>query len=385
MPFASDPLYLSAALLLVVALSEWIGRRAFFRHVGPAFIVIILGAILSNARLIPASAATAPLYDGVFNFIAPLAIFFLLLDVRLADVRRAGLPMLLLFGLGSAATMGGSVAGYYLVAGGGAAVPQGPAIAGMFTGTYIGGAVNLNAIALQYGVNKEGTLFAAINAADNIITAVWMIATLVLPRVLQQWFPRTGGAGAIATAGDPTPISTDAATGEAGAFDFALLIALGCATLFVSHAIAHVVPAIPFVLILTTVALALAQLPLVQRLRGGQLLGNLTVLLFLAVVGAHCDFGALVSNGSVALRLLAWVTLTVGIHALLLFGLGGVLRQDWAVVSIASNANIGGAATAGVLATSIGRGDLRLPGILVGAVGNAVGTYAGVLVVECLR
>ena len=383
MAFINDPLYIATALLLIVAFSEWLGSRPLFRYVGAAFIVIIVGAVLANVRLIPASAAAAPLYDGVFSIIAPLAIFFLLLDVRLADVRRAGLPMLMLFGLGAAATMAGSIAGYHFVGGSSGAVPNAPAVAGMFTGTYIGGAVNLNAIALQYGVNKDGTLFAALNAADNIITAVWMIATLALPRLLQRWFPRSGGACAAAVGAGSREEANERS--GAGLFDVALLLALGCATLAVSHLIARYVPAIPFVLILTTVALLLAQLSIVQRLRGAELLGQLTVLLFLAVVGAHCDIAALVGKGSVAALLLAWVTITVGIHALLLFMIGGVLRQDWAMISVASNANIGGAATAGVLATSIGRGDLRLPGVLVGAVGNAVGTYAGVLIVEWLR
>ena len=52
---------------------------------------------------------------------------------------------------------------------------------------------------------------------------------------------------------------------------------------------------------------------------------------------------------------------------------------------MASNANIGGATSAGVLATAIGRGELRLPGILAGSLGNALGTYAGFLVAEFLR
>ena len=70
---------------------------------------------------------------------------------------------------------------------------------------------------------------------------------------------------------------------------------------------------------------------------------------------------------------------------LLIFGLGGLFRQDWAIISVASNANVGGATTAGVLATAIGRDDLRLPGILAGSLGNAIGTYAGVLIAIYLR
>jgi len=139
------------------------------------------------------------------------------------------------------------------------------------------------------------------------------------------------------------------------------------------------------VLILTTIALLLAQTPAVQHLHGAKTLGYLTVLLFLAVVGAYCDIGALIANGAVAVLLLAWVSIIVGVHAVLLFGISGLLKQDWAIVAVASNANIGGATTAGVLATAIGRDELRLPGILAGSLGTALGTYAGVFVAQWLR
>jgi uncharacterized membrane protein len=167
--------------------------------------------------------------------------------------------------------------------------------------------------------------------------------------------------------------------------DLALLLALGFGSLFVSQLVSVWFPAVPYVLTLTTIALVLAQLRAVQKLRGATVLGYFTVLLFLAVVGAYCDLAALIANGAVAGTLLAWVTIIVGIHALILFGIGGLFRQDWAIIAVASNANIGGATSAGVLATAIGRGDLRLPGILAGSLGNAVGTYAGVLIALYLR
>ena len=384
MPMLSDPLYVLAVLALLVALAEWLSARRFFRYVGSALTVIIAAAIVANLRLIPSASNAPPLYDGIFNYVAPLAIFFLLLDVRLRDLRKAGAAMLLLFCLGALATIAGSVIAYYLIAPQSHGIENAHALAGMFTGTYIGGSVNLNAIALQYGVTKSGTLFAALNAADNIVTTIWIVATLLLPRLLQRWFPRqlreadAGAAGA-------TSVEPLEAISDAKVFDLALLLALGTGSLFLAHTVGHYAPAVPFILILTTIALALAQLPGVQRLHGARTLGYLTVLLFLAVVGAYCDIGALIANGSIALLLLAWVSIVVALHALLLFVIGGFLKQDWAIVAIASNANIGGATTAGVLATAIGRDELRLPGILSGSLGTALGTYAGIFVAEFLR
>jgi uncharacterized membrane protein len=360
--FVRDPIYVGAILLLLVALSEWLCAKRFFRYLGSALTVIIAAAILANIGVIPSSSNAPLLYDGIFGYVAPLAIFFLLLDVRLRDLRFAGLPMLVLFGLGAAATMAGAIISYHLLAPPAHGIPQGFAIAGMFTGTYIGGSINLNAVALHYGVGKDGTLFAAINAADNVITTLWIVATLLLPRLLQRWLPRTVAAsGAAARNGVPVnPLETKE---QIDVLSLSLLIALGLACLFLSQLCSNYLPALPAILVLTTLALVLAQIPAVQKLRGAKTLGYLAV----------------------ALLLLKWVTLIVAIHAVLLFGLGGLFKQDWAMVSIASNANVGGAATAGVLATALGRDELRLPGILVGSVGNAIGTYAGILVAELLR
>ena len=385
MAFTSDPIYVATILLLLVALAEWLSPRRYFRYLGSALIVILAAAIMANLRLIPSASNAPPLYEGIFNYVAPLAIFFLLLDVRLRDVRKAGPAMLMMFGLGALATMAGSLAGFYIIAPEQNGIPHGPVLAGMFTGTYIGGSVNLNAIALQYGVTKEGILFAALNAADNIVTTIWIVATLVLPRILQRWFPRhIPGDAVTAVAASAAAPPLDARE-RMSVFSLAFLLALGTGSLFAAHAVSHYVPVIPFILVLTTVALLLAQLPAVQQLHGARTLGYVTVLLFLAVIGAYCDLGALIASGSIALLLLAWLSIIVAIHALLLFGIAGALKQDWAIVAVASNANIGGATTAGVLATAIGRDELRLPGVLAGSVGTAVGTYAGVLVVQLLR
>jgi uncharacterized membrane protein len=368
-------------LALLVAASEWLAHRRGFRQIGSALIVILSAAVLANVGLLPSSSNAPPLYEGIFSYVAPLAIFFLLLDVRLKDLRLAGLPMLLLFALGAAGTVAGALLSFPLIAPAEAGVAQPHAVAGMFTATYIGGSVNLNAVALHYGMAKEGALFAAINAADNVITTPWIMATLLLPRLLQRWLPRKVAAGAAGAVVAPL-IDTRERVDAGG---IALLIALGTASLLVAQLCSRFLPGLPAVLVLTTIALVLAQIPLVQQVHGARTLGYFAVLLFLAVIGAYCDLRALFATGSTAMLLLAWVSIIVAVHALILFGIGGLLRQDWAMISIASNANVGGASTAGVLATALGRDELRLPGILVGSLGNAIGTYAGILVAEWLR
>ncbi len=384
MQLLSDNLYVTAVLLLLVAIAEWLGQRKYFHYLGSTLIVIIAAAVLANAHLLPSSQDASPVYEGIFSYAAPLGIFFLILDVRLKDLRAAGLPMIVMFLAGATFSVAGVLISFYIIQPQLHGVRNAFAVGGMYTGTYIGGSANLNAVALQYGVNKDGTLFAAINAADNIITAVWMILTIFLPPFLQRLFPRKQ-AFVADTSSKANNLNTDTVKEEMSILSIGIMLFLGVASLFLSQFITQLFPKIPSILTLTTLALVFAQIPFVQKLKGSKIFGYFLVLLFLAVVGAYCDIHALISNGNIALILLIWVTAIVFIHGMLLFMSGAIFKQDWYIISIASNANIGGATTAAAMATSLGRRDLRLPGILVGSLGTAIGSYIGILVAEFLR
>ncbi len=386
MSFIQQPAYIIFILFLLIVFSEWLATRKYFKHIGSVLIIIIATAILANLKIIPSSGNATSLYDKIFEYAAPLGIFFLLLDVRLKDLKMAGIPMLTMFLIGAAATAIAAIVGYWLVS------PQhqmnnAHAIAGMFTGTYIGGSVNLNAVALQYGVQKDGTLYAAVNAVDNILTTFWIFMTIFLPPIFQKIWPRKINVPAEMKALSENEIMKSATQikTETSVTDIAYLLALGFGSLFISSFITKYIPQIPAILVLTTLAIVFAQIPFVQKLKGGKLMGMLLVMIFLAVIGAYCEISALIKSGDIAKSLLLWDTLLIFIHGILIFGIGGLLKQDWTLISIASNANIGGASSAPVCAISLGRPDLQLPGILVGSIGLAIGSYLGILVAELVK
>ena len=386
MPFIQEPVYIITVLLLLIVISEWLAGKSFFKHIGSVLLIIIAAAILANLGVIPTSTNAPPLYDGIFRYAAPLGIFFLLLEVKLKDLKFAGFPMMLMFFIGSAATMIAVIVGYKIVN------PQhhinlANAVGGMYAGTYIGGSANLNAVALNYEVNKDGVLFAAVNAVDNILTTIWMILTLLLPAVMQKFFPRKRNIPPHLEGLSDEEIRdriTQSAT-NISLTDIAILLALGFGTLFISAQAAQFLTGLPSIIVLTTLALIFAQIPFVQKLEGGKIIGYLLIMLFLAVIGAYCDIDALLKSGNAAGILLLWVTIIVFLHGIIIFTVGGLLKQDWDIVAIASNANIGGATSAPVCAASLGRPDLQLPGLLAGTVGNAIGTYLGILVAEFLK
>ncbi len=381
----TEPLPILFILFLNIVVCEWLSQKSVFRHLGTALLVIILTAIEANLGLVPTT--DTPLYDAIFSYVTPFALFVLLLNVNLKDLRRAGLPMLTMFLIGSVGTIVGVVVSMWLFSGPRTVGPQFFALAGMFTGTYIGGSINFHAVALHYGVAKSGNLFVAATAADNILTALWMIATLAIPQFLQRVWPRRVRTSADQVEATPIQQQTPPADDSEilSPFDLALLIALGLGAMWISQQLHNQFAAAPVVLLLTTIALVLAQFRAVNRLRGGRVLGLTAIYLFLAVIGAYCDMAALIRDGQLAVVLFGMICTLVLIHAGFVFGIGAIFRQEWAVLGIASQANIGGATSALALARSLDRPDLQLPAVLVGSLGNAIGTYLGILVAELLR
>lgn len=288
--------------------------------------------------------------------------------------------MLIAFSLGALGTMVGVTVALQLIDYQAVFGERYAAIAGMMTGTYTGGSANFNAIALEYGMVKEGAVFTGIVVADNIMTTIWMLVTLSLPVVMKRIRNnpevRNNSTAKAETHSDEEKLSP---------LDLGLLIAMALATMFVSDLIADWSSSqgfgVPSILILTTAALVLAQTKFIQRISGAKLLGMYAVYLFLVVVGAFCEVTALAAVGINAIDILIFTGAIVLVHGIVLVSCGLIFKLDWSIVAIASQANIGGASTALALAKSFKRSDLVLPAILAGALGTGVGTYLGFLVV----
>ena len=207
-----DPRLILAVLALNIALSEYLATRTCLRHVGTALLVIVITAVTANLGLLPTYSSEITLYSGIFDLVAPLGICLLLLQVSLREVLTAGRAMLTMFLIGALGTVLGVIVGMTAVGGTDAFGSQTPALGGMFVGTYIGGSINFNAIALEYDLRSTPELFAGANAVDALMTAVWMAACIILPRGLRRFWRRPRPATAASTATTTAAIATS--TGE---------------------------------------------------------------------------------------------------------------------------------------------------------------------------
>ncbi len=380
-----NPVLVLFALAAVVLAALWLEAHvAPFRKIGAAATAILLALTLSNLGVIPGE---SPVYDFMLGRAVIAGIILILLSVSLSSIREAGAPMLAAFGIGAVGSaLGAVIMAYAVMAGIG---PDAWKLSGQFAATYIGGGMNFAAVGQQLGTRSD--LFTAGIAADVIVTAVWLVACLVIPELFaRRGRPadraRSAFAAPVAAEPAPDPFALDAQLQSSGVAlrltDFAGLASLTLGIMWLSDILASLVPAVPKLIWLTSVVLLMAQLPLIRRLSGGVVIGNFLLLLFLASNGAKSVIAHIVQVGPAIFWFAAG---TVAIHGLVIFGIGFALRIDGDVLAVASQANVGGSTTAMALAGARRRTELILPGVAVGMLGNALGNYAGIAIAYLAR
>ena len=380
MDFNTNPIYVLSILCFMVVLSIYAGKTKTGKQLGgPALLVILFTAVIANFNLIPSASNSIELYDIIFKYVAPISIFFLLLKVNITTIKNAGLPMVGLFIIGSLATTCGIILSWYLLNPESLLGEDGKIIAGMLTGTYTGGSVNFNAIALEYEFQKKGVLYAGTIAVDNVVTAIWIMITLIFPTFLNRIWK--SNKKFISNRIQPNKKTENE---RISINSLSWLLFLGISAYYVSDIFTSYVIDIPSILILTTIGIIMAQSKFISNIKGSQELGLYLVYIFLAVIGAYCEIGAVSQLQEIGLLLLIFTICSVLIHGILFIIIGGIIYRDWEMISIASQANIGGGASAIALAEAFDRKDLILPSILVGSLGNALGTYLGFFVVYIL-
>jgi uncharacterized membrane protein len=162
----------------------------------------------------------------------------------------------------------------------------------------------------------------------------------------------------------------------------AALAAIAVGALWLSQVLASLFPVLPQVLWLTSLALIAAQIRPLRTLPGSAMLGNLFLLLFLAGNGAQSVIANIVRVGP---AIFYFASITVAFHGLVIFGLGRLVRLDFGTLAVASQACVGGAASAAAMASARSYMDRLLPGVAVGLFGYAVGNYLGFTIGTAVR
>lgn len=389
---------LAAAVALAIILEE---RTKTFRALGSALVGILLGMLLSNTGILPGESVA---YDFLGGPAVSAGIILILLTVDIRSVLQAGPRMLAAFTLGGiGSAIGASTAAFFLVDSIGDETWK---LAGQYTATYTGGGVNFAAVGAA--LDTSGELFAAGIAADVTMTAIWMATCLTVPVIFasldrkearvvaEEGIAGTDGSAGVSEThpGGPERVESEdggtaslhqmlySSVGSIGLLDLAMMAMIVLGTLWASDWLGAALAPMPSVLFLTTIALVLAQVPQVRALKGAGVIGNYLVLIFLASNGAMSVLANIVVIGP---PIVYFALATVLVHGIVIFGVGRLVGLDLKTLAVASQANVGGPASAMALAAARGYTDRLLPGVAVGLVGYAAGNYLGLFVAAVMR
>jgi len=337
-------------------------------------VIVILGAIAAaNIGLIPHQ---SPTYDFVFTFVVPILIPLFLLQADLRRVFREASRTTLAFLIASAGTVLGvlvavSVLDLSQLANQSdiAITAKEGAIAGLFAATYIGGSVNYAALGEMTGLITDRSFFSAATAADNLFSALYLSLIASLPALssLARWYPEHRMSELVETEAPPAV--------SAQSLCLALSISVILVVTSDMVAAAWTGPSTRYV-VLTALTLVLATaVPHIRRLTaGGFELGIALSFSFFASIAAGADIEAMVSK---APMLGALVAMLLAVHLGVLLLVGKLCRLTLPELLTASNAAILGATTAPTMAAAKGWKDQVTPGVLVGVIGYALGTFVG--------
>lgn len=341
----------------------------------------------------------------------------------LGPIGRVGLS----FVIGAFGSIVGVMASFRLVTtcrawGGAIALPRQTAarIAGAVTATYVGGSVNLFAVAAAVGLigatsAGEASLLGALAASDIFLMALYFSGLVAAHKTALLWriFPTAASAVARSRASEvnspdklsgieqkATSIGKMKRQGRSSLRSYATttvsLFALGSVICSLSNAITNRSP-VPgtatMVVTLLTVGVTRVLASLAPRFQArfsriGPVLATLLLNVFFSSVGASGRWAQVVG---VAPAIFVFASLALGVHVVVMAtGVAALNRFCGTGLSIddmivASNANIGGPSTAATFAGLIGQDELVVPAAVWGTVGYAIATTLGVGVWATLR
>lgn len=113
---------------------------------------------------------------------------------------------------------------------------------------------------------------------------------------------------------------------------------------------------------------------------GASKIGSVFIYILVATIGMKMDLSKLLDNPGIIVIGLVWMT----IHALLLITVAKLIKAPYFFLAVGSQANVGGAASAPVVASAF-HPSLATVGVLLAVLGYVVGTYGAMLTAELMR
>lgn len=393
---------LAATLALVFWTSSREGGfwKRFYNYVPALLLCYLVPAIFNSIGLIDGTASG--LYPVARDYLLPTSLVLLCIAIDLGAILRLGPKAIIMFLTGTAGVMLGAVVAYSAM---GLIHPEtlaGDTWRGMTTvaGSWIGGGANQAAMKEVFEV--DATLFGQFVAVDVLVASLWMAVLLLLAgraHAFDRW------TGADTSAIDDMRQRMEAYQAQharnPSLADLMVILGVGLGATGLAHFLTDPLVAwlrsLPaewrlqdysltsgffwIVVFATTIGLLLS-FTRARRLEGAgaSKIGSLMLYVLVATIGMQMDIGALLDRPLLFLLGLIWIT----VHGGLMLLVAKLIRAPLFFMAVGSQANIGGAASAPVVASAF-HASLAPVGVLLAVLGYALGTYCAYITGLILR
>jgi uncharacterized membrane protein len=365
----------------------------FFKFIPPILLVYFIPGVLNSLGII--SGKDSAVYPFISKYLLPVCLFFFTISLDFKAIKTLGLKALLVFLFGTIGViLGGPIALYLVSSWQPELLLRHPDLykgLGTIAGSWIGGGANQTALKEILQPNPD--LFSKMVAVDVLIAEIWLAVLLwgvgrhssidkklkADPALMHEIFSKSR--------------EFQLQQKAPGFLDYFRLLGLAFVALAVSHWFSDILSPFfkenyPFlekfsfgssffwVISIITILGIGASFTKARNWEayGASTLGSVLLYILIASIGMQMNVGEALSEPLLFLIGLIWMS----IHIFLIVLVSRWLKVPFFVLSVGSQANIGGAASASIVAGAFSASLVPI-GVIFAVLGYAIGTYGGYL------
>lgn len=380
--------YLAVLLLIasIIVYTEKKSQHKLFEYLPAIVIIYFVVMLASTFGLWEKTESVTATYKSVKSNLLPAMIFLMLLLADMREIVKLGRKMFLTFLLASTSIALGFIGMFALFHSsfGQESIDTTWKAFAALSGSWMGGTANM--VAIQSALNLPDSAMGYTLLIDSIDYAIWVMILLALVPFAKRFNTWTKadtsvidevGKRLTLKEADKQPISFDS-----------LFFLLGIA-LFVSALAqygASFLPTTDFltnttwvVIFATLTGILFAMTPL-AKISGSSELANIMLYLIVALIASRANFAELTEA---PLYIFAGFVI-IAIHVVIMVIFAKLFKLDLFSLAVASLANIGGVASAPILASAYSKALIPI-GVLMAMMGYILGTFGGLMVGKILE
>ena len=377
-------IYLAVLILITFSIvyTEKKTQAKIFDYLPSIVIVYFAVMLFSTFGLWQKSESVTTAYKAVKSNLLPAMIFLMLLSADMREIFKLGKKMLLTFFLASFSIAIGFIGMFTLFHTYFGKESWKPFAA--LSGSWMGGTANM--VAIQGALNLPDSAMGYTLLIDSIDYAIWVMLLLALVPLAKRFnLWSKADTSLIDEVGERLALKEEAKE-PMSILSLSLLVAAAAMVSLVSQYVATFLPTTSFlttttwiVIIATLSGILFAMTPLAKQ-SGASTLANMMLYLIVALIASRANFAELTE----APLYIFSGFIIIAIHVVIMIIFAKLFKLDLFSLGVASLANIGGVASAPILASAYSKALIPI-GVLMAMMGYIVGTFGGLMVGKILE